>query len=312
MLDWKIRLLDRIMSFSKPLETMSLDELREASEKATPQVMDRLLGGKQIACEVVRQDSINGQHGTIPIQLYYPTTQTQLPLILFFHGGGWVGGNLQTHDRLCRRIAKATGAIVLAVRYRLAPFFKFPTALEDCYDALLWAVRHVDALRADPGKVMVMGDSAGGNLATAVCLMARDQGLSVIARQILLYPVVSGRLDQPSVERNANAPILKEESMRFYVQSYARSQADILQPYFSPLLAENLTHLPPALIITAEFDLLHDQATEYAQRLREDGTPVTLIDYSGMVHAFLSFPEFCREALPAFDQIAGYVKSVSV
>ncbi|MGB8701223.1 MAG: alpha/beta hydrolase fold domain-containing protein, partial [Thermosynechococcaceae cyanobacterium] len=111
---------------------------------------------------------------------------------------------------------------------------------------------------------------------------------------------------------NANAPILTKENMRFFVQSYARSQTDILQPYFSPLLADNLSHLPPALIITAEFDPLHDQAIEYAQRLQEAGTPVTLIDYLGMVHGFLSFPTFCREALPAFDKIAEYVKSVGV
>ncbi|AFY97004.1 alpha/beta hydrolase [Chamaesiphon minutus] len=307
-LDWKIQLLDGILNFSKPLEKMSLDELRETSEKPIPPIVERIFGGKRIALADIMQQKISGRHGEIPIRLYYPVIQENLPIILFFHGGGWVYGNFQTHDRMCRRIARDTGAIVLAVCYRLAPFFKYPTALEDCYDVLLWAVKHSVNLKADSERVIVMGDSAGGNLAAAVCLMARDQGHSSIARQILIYPVMSGMLDQPSIEKYANAPILTQERMRYFVQCYARTEADILQPYFSPLLAQDLNNLPPTLIITSEYDPLHDQAHEYAQRLQEAGTPVTLIDYSDMVHGFLSFPAFCREALPTFYEIAKYVK----
>jgi acetyl esterase len=199
-LDWKTRLLDGILNFSKPLEKMSLDELRETPEKPIPPIVERVFGGKRIALADIMQQKISGRHGEIPIRLYYPVIQENLPIILFFHGGGWVYGNFQTHDRMCRRIARDTGAIVLAVRYRLAPFFKYPTALEDCYDVLLWAVKHSVSLRADSEKVLVMGDSAGGNLA-AVCLMARDQGHSSIARQILIYPIMSGMLDQPSIKK---------------------------------------------------------------------------------------------------------------
>lgn len=311
-LDWKIQLLVKILSSSKPLEEMSLDELREASEKPIPAIIERVLAGKRIALAEIVQHKIHGRHGDISIQLYYPSSRKNLPLILFFHGGGWVYGNFQTHDRLCRRVARDTGAIVLAVNYRLAPFSKFPTALEDCYDTLLWTVENSTSLRADPQKVIVMGDSAGGNLAAAVCLMARDQGYPSIAQQILIYPVVSGKLDQPSVAKNANAPILTLNRMQFFVQCYARSEDDILQPYFSPLLAEDLSHLPPTLIITNEYDLLHDQAQEYAQRLQEAGTSATLLDYHGMIHGFLSFPGFCQKALPAFYKIAEYVRSVNV
>jgi acetyl esterase len=275
-LDWKIWLLTGILGFSKPVEKMSLDELREASEEPIPLIMERILAGKKIALADIVQQKISGRHGEIPIQLYYPATQTNLPIILFFHGGGWVYGNFQTHDRMCRRIARDTNAIVLAVRYRLAPFFKYPTALEDCYDVLLWAVEHSASLRADHKKVIVMGDSAGGNLAAAVCLIARDQGYSLIAQQILIYPVMSGILNQPSIEKNANAPILTRERMQYFVQCYVQTEADILQPYFSPLLAQDLTHLPPALVIACEYDLLHDQAHKYAQRLQEAGTPAKL------------------------------------
>ncbi|MDJ0705287.1 MAG: alpha/beta hydrolase [Leptolyngbyaceae cyanobacterium MO_188.B28] len=311
-LDWKIHLLNKILSASKPLDQMDLDELREASERPIPSVLERVLAGKRIALMEVIQQTIRGRHGDIPIRLYYPSTQTTLPLVLFFHGGGWVYGNFQTHDRMCRRIARDTGAIVLAVRYRLAPFFKYPTALEDCYDTLLWAVENAHSLKADPKQVIVMGDSAGGNIATAVCLMEKDQGHQLIAKQVLLYPVTSGQLDQPSIEKNANAPILTKSRMQFFVEQYARDQVDVLQPYFSPLFSQDLSNLPSALIITAEYDPLHDQAQAYAQGLQEAGTSVKLIDYARMIHGFLSFPTFCKAALPAFEEVAEHIKSLTI
>ena len=311
-LDWKTRLLDRILSLSKPLEQMSWQELRQASEE-TPiaPLVQCILAGKQIPLAKVVQQDIRGRHGKIPLQLYYPFSEPPFPLILFFHGGGWVYGNFQTHDRMCRRIAQDTGAIVIAVGYRLAPFFKYPTALEDCYDAYLWAGENATSLQADPEKVIVMGDSAGGNIATAVCLMDRDLGHQLIARQILLYPVTSGKLDQPSIDQNAYAPVLTKSMMQCFVAHYARGQADIRESYFSPLLAQDLSHLPPALIVTCEYDPLHDQAQMYAQRLQEAATLVELVDYSGTVHGFMSFPVFCQQASNAFEKVANYVKLVT-
>ncbi len=309
-LDWKIRLLDTILSLGKPLDQMNLDEIRKLSETPISSIVERILGGKRIAIAQVTQQTVNGRHGEIPIQLYYPSTKPNLPLILFFHGGGWIYGNLQTHDLICRRIARDTGAIVLAVAYRLAPFFKYPIALEDCYDVLLWAVENAISLKVDRQKLIVMGDSAGGNLATAVCLMSRDEGHSFIAGQVLIYPITSGKLNQPSMERNANAPVLTKDLMECFVEYYARSESDILQPYFSPLLAPDLSNLPKALIITCNYDPLYDQVRAYAQRLQAAGNEVLLLDYLGMVHGFLSFIPFCREALPAFEKIAAYIKLV--
>ncbi len=309
-LDWKIRLLDRILSLSKPIHEMSLDELHQdqTSEAPIPAITQRVLAGKRIEIPNIVQQSVEGRHGEIPIQVYRPFNAATLPLILFFHGGGWIYGNLQTHDRICRRIAYDTGAIVLAVRYHLAPFFKYPIALEDCYDVLTWAVENAENLGVDRENIMVMGDSAGGNLAATLCLMLRDQTESIIAQQILLYPVTSGILNQDSIERNAHAPVLTKESMQYYINCYAQSDSDILKPYFSPLLAEDLSHLPPALIVTAEFDPLRDQGQQYAQRLEDAGNSVQLIDYLGMVHGFMSFSTFCREALPAFQKVADYIK----
>lgn len=308
LLDWKIRLLNQLLRLQKPVHRRSLEELRQLDKTPISPIVQRIFAGERITLPQVTQQMVDGHHGTIPIQLYYPSSQQNLPLILFFHGGGWIYGNFQTHDFMCCRLARDTGAIILAVRYRLAPFFKYPVALEECYDVLMWAVQNALELRANRNRIIVMGDSAGGNLATALCLMTRDQGHSLIAQQILIYPVTSGVIDQPSVDRNANAPVLTKDMMQSFVQYYAQSESDIGQPYFSPLLAENLTNLPPALIITCEYDLLHDQAQAYAQRLQEAGNQVLLLDYPGMIHGFLSFPFFCREALPAFEQIAAYVK----
>ena len=305
-LDWKIRLLDILLNLAKPLEQMDLDELKVTSQAAISPFVQRVFNGKQIPVkEIVRKD-INGRNGNIPIQLYYPYQQQYSSLILFFHGGGWVYGNFDTHDRLCRRVANDTGAIVLAVDYRLAPFCKYPTALEDCYDVLLWAMDNI-ATSIDSEKIIVMGDSAGGNLAAAVCLMARDEGHQFISQQVLLYPVVNGKLDLPSTEKNADAPVLTTSRMQYFVDCYADNEADVLQPYFSPLLAEDLSNLPPALIITCEYDPLHDQAVKYAKSLQEAVTKVKLLDYPQTIHGFISFAPFCQDALPACAEIAEFI-----
>lgn len=304
-LGWKTHLLNKLLDSAKPLEQMDLDELKTTSQQAISPFVQRIFNGRQIPVKEIVQQNISGRVD-IPIKLYYPKQQKYSSLILFFHGGGWVYGNFDTHDRLCRRVARDTGAIVLAVDYRLAPFYKYPTALEDCYDALLWAMKNI-ASSIDSEKIIVMGDSAGGNLAAALCLMARDEGHQFISQQILLYPVVSGKLDLPSTEKNADAPVLTTPRMQYFVDCYARNQADVLQPYFSPLLAEDLSNLPPALIITCEYDPLHDQGVKYAQRLQEAGTVVKLIDYPQTIHGFISFAPFCREALPAFTEIAKFI-----
>lgn len=311
-IDWRTRLLVQLLRLQKPVHRMSLDELRQLDITPLSPILQQILCGERIQLPRVVEQSVEGRHGAIPIQLYFPSSHKNLPLILFFHGGGWIYGNFQTHDLMCRRLARDTGAIVLAVRYRLAPFFKYPVALEECYDVLLWVVQQASELGIDLNRITVMGDSAGGNLAAALCLMIRDRGQSLIAQQVLIYPVVSGMLDQPSIDLNANGPFLTKEMMEYFVQYYAQSESDIRQPYFSPLLAENLNHLPPALIITCGHDPLHDQAEAYAKRLQAAGNQVVLLNYPSMIHGFLSFPPFCRDALPAFAKIAASVKSTEL
>lgn len=306
-LDWKTRLLDRILKLNKPIEDMSLEQLRQVSEQELSPLTERLFAGKLIKLERVVEQTVRGRHGDIPIRLYYPSSRERLPLILFMHGGGWVYGNLQTHDRLCRRIAKYTRAAIVSIDYRLAPFFKYPAAVEDCYDVLLWITENLPDLNADPDRLVVMGDSAGGNLAAVLCLMAREQNLQAIAKQVLIYPVTSGELNQASVQRNADAPVLSKDRMQCFIDYYAGEPEDVKKPYFSPLVADDLSNLPPALIITCEYDVLHDQGVEYAQRLKEAGNRVELIDYPGAIHGFISFLPFCKQALPACQEIAKFL-----
>lgn len=231
-------------------------------------------------------------------------------VIAFFHGGGWISGNFQTHDAMCRRLAHESGVLVIAVGYRLAPRYPFAIALEDGYDTLEWIVQQAESLGVNANSLMVMGDSAGGNLAAALCLMAPDAQTPKIRGQILLYPVTDGTLSQPSIERYADGPYLTKAQLKRFVQDYARTPNDIHHPYFSPLLATNLTQLPPALIITAQYDPLHDEGQAYAQRLREAGNRVQATDYVGMIHGFVSFPGFCRGAELAFAEIAAFVNSL--
>ena len=212
------------------------------------------------------------------------------PLIIFYHGGGWVWGNMTLYSFLCARIASITNAAVLSVDYRLAPQHKFPVAVEDCYNTLLWAAQGARYWKVDPERIYVMGDSAGGNLAAVVSRLARDRKGPAIAGQILIYPVTDGRLRTPSFALYKDSPSLTAKEMNFYVKSYQREPKDILSPNFSPLLSKDHSRLPPTLIITAEFDPLLDDGRLYAEALKSADTPVKYFECKKTVHGFMVFP----------------------
>lgn len=303
-----IRILNWLLKRRPPVSELSLAEIEQLNAQQLDGALAWLFLGPKLSLPKVVDQTLPGRHGEIPIRLYYPHLEADIPLIVFFHGGGWVTGSLNSHDRLCRRIAQSTGALILAVDYRLAPWHKYPVPLEDCYDAVLWASSQSESLRAAPGKLMVMGDSAGGNMAAAVCLMARDQAGPQIFRQILLYPAVDGTLSYPSHQYYVDAPLLSQSAVHFFRAQYMKTQADLETAYFSPLLAENLEQLPPAFILTAEYDPLHDEAKAFAKKLTAAGSNTVYKDYPGMVHAFLMFPHFCSSAAAAIATIAKDIK----
>lgn len=212
------------------------------------------------------------------------------PLIIFYHGGGWVWGNMDLYSFICARIASITSAAVLSVDYRLAPKYKFPTAVEDCYNTLIWAAQGARYWKVDPERIFLMGDSAGGNLAAVVSRLSRDRKGPHIAGQILIYPVTDGRLRTPSFNKFKDSPTLTGKEMQFFIKNYQSEPKDILNPNFSPLLSKDHSRLPATLIITADNDPLLDDGRLYAQALDSADTPVKYLECKNTVHGYLAFP----------------------
>ena len=224
----------------------------------------------------------------IPVRVYRPTLEQDLPALVYFHGGGFVICNLDTHDRLCRNLANASGAVVVSADYRLAPEHKFPAAAEDAYAATCYVAEHAAEFGVDPNRIAVGGDSAGGNLATVVALMARDRGGPSLKFQLLIYPVVDIDDDSPSMREYGHDHFLTRESMDWFIESYIGREEDRRSPYASPWYASDLRGLPAAMVITAECDPLCDQGEAYARKLQSAGVPVVLKRYEGMIHPFFS------------------------
>jgi len=241
----------------------------------------------------VRDSTIPGPAGPLPVRHYTPVDAAAgppAPLLVFFHGGGFVVGDLDTHDALCRLLCRDAGVHVLAVDYRLAPEHPAPAAVEDCYAAYRWALEHAAGLGADPSRVAVGGDSAGGNLSAVVSQVARDEGVAVPALQVLLYPATDFSSDTRSKTLFADGFFLTKTDMDWFRDNYlAGSALGTGDPRVSPLLAEDLSGLPPALVVTGGFDPLRDEGNQYAEALAAAGVTVDHRQFGPVVHAFANF-----------------------
>ena len=229
--------------------------------------------------------SVPGPHGDIPVRVYRPKSDGPLPVVVYFHGGGFVIGDITTHDTTCHRIAAGVPAVVVSVDYRLAPEHAFPAAVDDCEAATQWVSAHAAELGADPARLAVAGDSAGGNLSAVVARRARDAGGPAIAFQLLVYPATDCTRSMASHVENGTGYLLDTDSMAWFISHYA-GDADLKHPDLSPLFVEDLSGLPPAFVLTAEFDPLRDEGEAYANRLRAAGVKVTAARYDGMIHGF--------------------------
>ena len=230
--------------------------------------------------------SIPGPGGAIPVRVYRPCDDDNQPVVIFFHGGGWIMGNIETHDAYCRALTNATGMVVVSIDSRLAPEHKFPAGVEDAFAATRWIIENGSELGIDPRRIALAGDSAGGNLAAAVTLMNRDRLVPQPMFQVLIYPVTNYDFDTASYHENANGYHLTRRGMMWGWAHYLENAEDGHSPYASPLRADDLQDLPPALVITAQFDPLRDEGEAYAEKLRAHGVPVTLRRYDGMIHGF--------------------------
>jgi acetyl esterase len=277
----------------------------EARGIVSAQRAERWLDLPEIEMAVVRDRTIPGPAGSIPVREYRPPAATApLPVVVFFHGGGWVIGDLDSHDRLARRIAHDAGCVVVSVHYRRAPEDRYPASAEDAYAATSWVSEHAAELGADPDRLAVVGDSAGGNLAAVVPQMARDRGGPPIAFQLLVYPVIDHSFETDSYRDNGEGWMLTEKHMRWYWDQYLGPDGDGSDPYASPLRGD-LSGLPPAHVVTAELDPLRDEGDAYADALRAAGVDVTLQRADGLFHGFVSVAELLSDAeAPAREAIA--------
>ncbi|MBW0088016.1 alpha/beta hydrolase [Pseudonocardia sp. KRD-184] len=287
----------------KSFEQMSVSEARDAA------MAFRGLQAEPAAVAAVHDRTIPGADGELPIRIFVPGGEGPLPVLTYFHGGGWVIGNLEVADKPCRALAAASGAIVVATQYRMAPETKFPGAVDDCYAALQWVAANAAEFGGDPSRLGVIGDSAGANLAAVVALKARDEGGPRIRAQVLTYPVTDATSDLPSRRENAEGYLLTAGSMDWFWRHYLREPGDGKNPYASPLLAADHSGLPPALVLTMEFDPLRDEGEAYAEKLKAAGVPVTLQRYDGLIHGTYWMTAAIERSGELYRAIAEFVRS---
>ncbi|MCC9197577.1 alpha/beta hydrolase [Arthrobacter sp. zg-Y820] len=308
-LDLRVRLVGKVLARTsvahKSEEQILADQQRTI--KHNP-VVDWVLGGMAPGVKI-RNETAAGAEGRIPVRVYRPKDAADtLPLVVLIHGGGWTVGNLDIYDGLASTIARDARAVVVSLEYRLAPAHPWPAAAEDCYAALLEVAERAAEWEADAGRLAVVGDSAGGNLAAVLTLMSRDRSGPAIAFQGLIYPATDLTLGSASIEENAHAPILTKEDILRYGSLYVPDLADRSNPYASPLLAPDHTGLPPALIQVAEHDPIRDDGLRYAAALRAVGVPVRVTTYVGMPHGYLAFPRLCRSAPQALAELSAELR----
>ena len=247
----------------------------------------------------VFDQTASGPDGDIPVRVYRPQDalagSQRSPVLVYFHGGGWVVGSLDSHDETCRRLCAGSGVTVVSVDYRLAPETPYPGAIRDCHQATAWTVENAQALGVDADRLAVGGDSAGGNLAAATALRARDHGGPKIVFQLLIYPVTDADFDRQSYQDNAAGYLLSRRAMQWFWDHYVPDAAQRLEPYAAPLRG-NLAGLPKALVQVAEFDPLRDEGVAYAQALQGAGVETKLTEYSGMIHGFVAMPNAIKAA----------------
>ena len=321
-----------------PLDQVSPDQSRLNFRKNFPLL--KILGGIFEKVKSIRELTIPGPAAEIPARLYMPGAGTSYPLFVYLHGGGWVIGDLDSADNISRFLCRHVNCIVLSVEYRLAPEYVFPAAAEDSYAAVEWAMEHASELGGDPKRVLVGGDSAGGNLAAVVAQMRQVNGVTKpragtgttspragtgtaspragtgttsLAGQVLFYAATNAAsLDTSSYQEfGAQSLGLPKRDVEWFLDQYTPDPHDRLNPLVSPLLTKDLNGLPPALVVTAEFDVLRDEGEAYAQRLQEAGVKVQLMRCNGMVHGFLSMIGLIKRATRYFEQVAAEIRKMA-
>jgi acetyl esterase len=295
---------DKLANTVAPQSRLPIEEVRASFRTLWVPSMT----GAPVEVASVEDRTLDTEVGTVRTRVFTPIADGPRPIMMYFHGGGYVKGGVIETDAFCRRLARTTGNVVVSVDYRLAPEHPYPAALDDAYHSSLWAYENAAVLGGTRDSFSVCGESAGGNLAAVICLLARSSAEIDISRQILLQPVVDFTLSFPSIDMPASNCLVPREYLAWYYQEYYGTDADTKDCRVSPIFADDLSGLPPALIITAEHDTLRDEAKAYAERLESSGVRVQYSCYDGMVHGFLQMAGMVDEAQDAIDEISFFAR----
>lgn len=309
--DWKLTLATNLMKryFKRNPRELTLAELRALDARDAEPLFQWIFGPPAPMAKIETR-TIPVRDSMISLRFYYPRIASNLPILMFFHGGGFVRNTLRTYDSLCTRLAAGSGALVVSVAYRRAPEHMYPIPVEDCYDATCWVVDNAYTFGGDPSRLVVVGDSAGGNLASAVCLMSRDLNGPKINYQVMLYPVTDSDGDSLSRSTFSEGPLLTQDDIDFYGDSYVGVERPADMRYFDLLHVDDLEGLPPALILTAQYDPLRDEGKRYAQHLRAAGVPVRYSEYLYTIHGFMSMPTLAAMAYDAETEVCTVLREV--
>jgi acetyl esterase len=281
--------LDQLAALGgKPIEKLSPQQARKQPTPADAVKALLQKQGKSADPEPVgsvQNTTVPGPAGPVPVRVYTPAGEGPFPVIVYIHGGGWVIATVDTYDSSPRAMVNLTNAVVVSVEYRKAPEHKFPAAHEDCYAVLQYVMKHAGGMKGDPKRVAVMGESAGGNMASAICMMARDRKGMMPRYEVLVYPVADTNVNTPSYKRNANAKPLNKPMMQWFFRNTVKSASDANNRYLA-ILKGNVRGLPPTTVITAEIDPLMSEGAAYASKLKQAGIPVQYRNYTGVTHEF--------------------------
>ncbi|CAB1064865.1 hypothetical protein D1BOALGB6SA_9662 [Olavius sp. associated proteobacterium Delta 1] len=302
----------QVVKIIKDAESLGLPAYQDLSPtEARKQMLDQAPPVQpELSVKKVIDRGIPGPDGEIPIRLYYPEGDAPFPVLVYFHGGGWVIGDLDTHHSFCHALAKKSGCLVVSVDYRLAPEHRYPAAVDDAYAATKWVAENPEEIQADPDRFAIGGDSAGGHLAAVVSLMARDRNGPRIDLQVLIYPITDCSFDTHSYKDNKEGYLLSRDLMKWFWNHFINDESEADDPYASPLRAKNFRDLPRALILTAGYDPLRDEGEAYGQKLQEAGVNVTCTRYPGMIHAFIRMTAQLDKANEALDEVSGTLREV--
>ena len=303
-MNWKVKTVLLFGKLRKPIEPhgdMDISAMRKEANFAVR--LGSLLFDSKIPIETIE----NRDAGGVPVRIYKDAPDSGQRVIIFYHGGGFVFYDLNSHDLVCRRLCKMNRCIVVSVDYRLAPEHAFPAAHEDAFTAIQWTIDNIENYGGDPAKIILHGDSAGGNLAACMALKCKKKNIPIQA-QILVYPWIDGRLDNPSIKRNGEGYLLTRESLLWFQQQYTPRKEDQCHPDVSPCFEHDVSDLAPAFILTAQFDPLLDDGFNYHQQLRKAQNKVEYKEYKKLIHGFFSLPKLSKEAMQSYRDIRDFIE----